>query len=253
MLSNIWNTVLYQPLLNSLAFLVSIIPGGDVGIAVIVLTILVKLLLFPFSQKSIKNQVAMTILAPELDRIKKSGVSKEEQAKLTFELYKKHKTNPFSGCLLVLIQIPIIFALYYVFFKGIKFDSGLLYSFVHVPEHINMIFLGIINLSGRSLSLAILAGFSQYLQAHFMPKLALSSNTNNSASSFSESFSKSMQMQMKYIFPFLVVWIAYSISGAIALYWITSNLFAVGQQIYVKKTEKGVLDEEVKILIKNNP
>ncbi len=250
MIHNIWNALLYQPLINALAFLVSIVPMGDVGIAVILLTILVKLLLFPFSQKSIKNQAAMTMLAPELDKIKKSGTSKEEQAKLTFELYKKHKTNPFSGCLLVLVQIPIIFALYYVFFKGIKFDSALLYPFVHVPEHINMIFLGIVDLSAKSLPLAILAGISQYLQAHFMPKLsAPASASTTSTDSFQASFGKSMQMQMKYIFPFLITWIAFRISGAVALYWITSNLFAVCQQLYVRKTEKKVLDKEVEILI----
>ncbi len=247
MIHNIWNALLYKPLINALAFLVSVIPGGDVGIAVILLTILVKLLLFPFSQKSIKNQAAMTMLAPELDKIKKSGVSKEEQAKLTFELYKKHKTNPFSGCLLVLIQIPIIFALYYVFLKGINFDKSLLYSFIHIPAKTNMIFLGIINLGAKSLPLAILAGVSQYLQAHFMPKPA---NNNSSAGSFAESLGKNMQMQMKYFFPFLITWIAYSISGAVALYWITSNIFAVAQQVYVNKTEKKVLDEEVDILIK---
>jgi membrane protein insertase Oxa1/YidC/SpoIIIJ len=112
----------------------------------------------------------------------------------------------------------------------------------------NMIFLGIIDLSKKSLFLAILAGISQYLQAHFMPKPNI---TASASSSFGDSFNKSMQMQMKYIFPFLITWIAYSISGAVALYWITSNIFAVGQQIYVKKTEKKVLDEEVKILIKN--
>src|SRR3989344_4971866 len=137
----LWDTLLYKPLINALAFVVSIVPGGDMGLAVILLTIFVKIVLFPFSQKAIKNQAAMSMMAPELDKIKKSGVSKEEQAKLTFELYKKHKTNPFSGCLLVLIQIPIIFALYYVFFKGINFESGLLYSFVQAPEHANMIFL----------------------------------------------------------------------------------------------------------------
>ncbi|MES3031976.1 MAG: YidC/Oxa1 family membrane protein insertase [Patescibacteria group bacterium] len=247
MIHDIWNALLYKPLINALAALVAIIPGGDIGIAVILLTILVKLLLFPFSQRSIKNQAAMTILAPELEKIKKSGVSKEEQARLTFELYKKHKTNPFSGCLLILIQIPIIFALYYVFFKGLNFDSGLLYSFVHVPEKINMIFLGLIDLSAKSLLLAVLAGISQYLQAYYMPKPNMSSS---GVGSFGDSFNKSMQMQMKYVFPFLVAWIAYSISGAVALYWITSNLFAVGQQIYVKKTEKKVLDKEVEVLIK---
>jgi len=235
MLSNIWNTVLYQPLLNALAFLVSIIPGGDVGIAVIVLTFLVKIILFPLSQKSIESQAEMNILSPELKKIKESGVSKEEQAKQTFELYKKHKVNPFSGCLLVLIQIPIIFALYFVFLKGMNFEGGLLYSFIHIPEHVSMIFLGVFNISEKSLTLAILAGVSQYLQAHFMPQPTPSSNTAGSIGSFSESFAKSMQMQMKYIFPFIIAFIAYSISGAIALYWITSNLFMVGQQIYVKK------------------
>lgn len=232
MISNIWNIVLYQPLLNALAFLVSIIPGGDVGIAVIILTILVKVVLFPLSQKSIESQAEMNVLTPELNKIKASGASKEEQARLTFELYKIHKVNPFSGCLLVLIQIPVIFALYYVFLKGINFQSGLLYSFVHVPSHINMMFLGLLDITKKSLVLAILAGLSQYLQAHFMPKPAASAGAS---ASFQDSFAKSMSMQMKYVFPFIVAFIAYSISGAVALYWITSNLFMVGQQIYVKR------------------
>src|SRR3989339_1514997 len=172
MLSNIWNVVLYQPLLNALAFLVSVIPGGDVGVAVIILTILVKVVLFPLSQKSIESQAQMSILTPELNKIKASGASKEEQARLTFELYKEHKTNPFSGCLLVLIQIPIIFALYYVFLRGISFENGYLYSFIHVPPNINTIFLGLIDITQKSAALGILAGISQYLQAHFMPKPA---------------------------------------------------------------------------------
>ena len=245
MLSNIWNLVLYQPLLNALAFLVSIIPGGDVGVAVIILTILVKVILFPLTQKSIENQAAMNILAPELNKIKASGVSKEKQAQLTFELYRKHKTNPFSGCLPVLIQIPIIFALYYVFFKGINFESGLLYSFIHIPAKMNMIFLGVVDISKKSLVLAILAGISQYFQAHFMPKLPTSPATSGS---FQESFGKSMNMQMKYIFPFIMAFISYT-SGVIALYFITSNIFAVGQQIYVNKTEEKRLVKEVNDLV----
>jgi YidC/Oxa1 family membrane protein insertase len=241
MLSNIWNAVLYQPLLNALAFLVSIIPGGDVGLAVIVLTILVKIILFPLSQKSIESQAEMNILAPEINKIKESGASKEEQARLTFELYKKHNTNPFSGCLLVLIQIPVIFALYYVFLKGINFDGGLLYSFVPIPPHINMLFLGLLDITKKSLLLAVLAGISQYLQAYYMPK---PSPSLNGSASFSDSFTKSMNTQMKYVFPFLIALIAYNISGAVALYWITSNLFMVGQQIYVKR------EKNFKIVIK---
>jgi YidC/Oxa1 family membrane protein insertase len=234
MIHSLWNVILYQPLLNALAALVSIIPGGDVGIAVIVLTILVKVVLFPLSRKSIESQAEMNLLTPQLNKIKESGATKEEQAAQTFELYKKYKVNPFSGCLLLLIQIPIIFALYYVFLKGISFQNGVLYSFIHIPAHMNMIFLGLINISKKSLILAVLAGVSQSLQAHYMPKPAISGNTNPS---FQDSFSKSMNMQMKYVFPFIIAFIAYNISGAISLYWITSNLFMVAQQIYIKKRE----------------
>lgn len=231
MLHNIWNIALYKPLVNILAFLVSVVPYGDLGLAIILLTILVKVALYPLSQRSIESQAQMAFLTPELNKIKASGASKEEQARLTFELYKTHKTNPFSGCLLVLIQIPIIFALYFVFLKGLKFDGGLMYSFIKAPVNLNMHFLGLIDISKKSIILAVLAGISQYLQAHFMPQPAISSNTGG----LGDSFQKSMQVQMKYLFPFVVGFIAYSISGAIALYWIVSNLFAVGQQMYLRK------------------
>jgi YidC/Oxa1 family membrane protein insertase len=239
MISHIWNLFLYKPLLNILAVFVSIVPGGDLGIAVVLLTILVKLILFPLSHRSIKNQAKMKLLEPELAKIKESGATKEEQAKQTMELYKKYKTNPFSGCLLVLIQLPIIFALYYVFLKGINFDSSSLYSFVAVPQNVNMNFLGILDISGKSLILAILAGISQFFQAYFMPKAPKVEKSNNKKdTSFQASFAKSMNMQMKYIFPFIVAFIAYNVSGAIALYWVTSNMFAVGQQIYINKKSK---------------
>jgi YidC/Oxa1 family membrane protein insertase len=243
MLHNIWIILLYQPFVNILAFLVSIIPGGDVGIAIILLTLIVKFALFPLSQRAIVSQAKMTILTPELNKIKASGKNKEEQAKLTFELYKAHKANPFSGCLLVLIQIPIIFALYYVFYKGIHFDGGILYPFIHAPaQGINMMFLGVINIGGKSIFLAVLAGVAQYFQAHFMPQ---PTSTGAGADSFQDSFSKSMRLQMKYLFPFIVAFIAWRISGAVALYWVTSNMFVVGQQIYAKRMVKHLIEPDV--------
>jgi YidC/Oxa1 family membrane protein insertase len=238
MISEIWNLVLYKPLLNVLAMLVSFIPGGDLGVAVIILTILVKVALLPLSQRSIKNQAKMKLLEPELNKIKASGASKEEQAKQTMELYKKHKTNPFSGCLLVFIQLPIIFALYYVFLKGISFNSESLYSFVSIPSTVSMNFLGFWDISGKSLILAILAGISQFFQAYYMPKAPEPSADAKKDGSFQATFAKSMNMQMKYVFPFIVAFIAYSVSGAIALYWVTSNIFTIGQQIYANKKSK---------------
>lgn len=249
MLSYIWNLILYQPLINALAFLVSIIPGGDVGLAVVLLTILVKILLFPLSQHQIRNQAAMNMLAPEIEKIKKGGASKEEQARLTFELYKKHKTNPFSGCLVIIPTIIVLIALYSVFIKGVSFDAHLLYSFINAPEQVNMLFLGIFDLTKESIILAVLAGVSQYFQAYYMPKPpAPSPSSKNPPDSFQANLTKSMNIQMKYVFPFIIAFIAYEYLGVIALYLITSNVFAIGQQIYVNKTEKKILVAEVKVL-----
>lgn len=237
MLVNLWNAILYKPLVNILALLVAVIPGGDLGVAIIILTILVKIVLYPLSKKSIEGQAKMNMLSPELNKIKESGVSKEEQAKLTFELYRKYKTNPFAGCLLVLIQIPIIFALYYVFLKGLHLDSSMFYSFVKVPENISTNFLGLIDIAEKSWLLAVLAGVSQFVQAFYMPKPAQSGSKEGS---FQDTLNKSLQMQMKYVFPVLVVFIAHSISGAVALYWITNNLFTTLQQIYINKKTKPI-------------
>jgi YidC/Oxa1 family membrane protein insertase len=249
MLTNIWDTLLYEPFVNLLAFFINIMPGGDVGLAVILLTILVKIALYPLSKKSIESQAKMNLLTPELNKIKASGASKEEQAKQTFELYKKYNTNPFSGCLLVLIQIPIIFALYYAFAKGIDFSGGnVLYSFVKVPEQMNMVFLGVLDLTQKSIVLAVLAGISQYFQAILMPKPV---STGAETGSFQESFAKSMQVQMKYVFPFLIAFIAYSVSGAIALYWVTSNMFAIGQQVYLNKKNQKAKDNSIVVEAKD--
>lgn len=244
MLINLWNTVLYEPLANILVLIVSVVPGGDMGLAVILLTILVKIVLYPLSKKSIEGQAKMNLIAPELNKIKESGASKEEQARLTFDLYKKYKTNPFSGCLLVLIQIPIIFALYYVFLKGLNLDSSIFYSFVKSPEIITTNFLGIIDIAEKSWVLAILAGVSQFFQAFYMPK---PSNQTNKIGSFQDTLNKSLQMQMKYVFPFIVVFIAHNISGAVALYWITNNIFTIFQQIYINKHTQEIKLEENKI------
>ncbi len=253
MIGSIWNFLLYQPLLNALVFLISIIPGGDVGIAVIILTILVKLVLFPLSQKGIKNQVAMNMMAPELDKIKKSGASKEEQGRLTLELYKKHKTNPFSGCLPQIATLIVILALYRVFIKGVDFNPALLYSFVHTPMHINVFFLGLIDITKTSFILAVLAAVSQYFQLHYMPQPPVSTSSDASAN-----FGKNMTSYMKYTLPVFIFIILYThilgitLSAAVALYFITNNLFTIVQQIYANKTEKKELDKEVEVLIKEN-
>ena len=117
-MSYLFNLFFYEPLYNGLIFLIGVLPRADIGIVVVLFTCIVKLILFPLSKKSVLTQIRMKEIQPELDAIKeKHKENKQEQALKVMALYKERKINPFSGILLIFIQIPIIFALYFVFFK----------------------------------------------------------------------------------------------------------------------------------------
>lgn len=243
-----FNAFIYEPLYNGLIFLVTVVPFFDVGLAVILLTCIVKLALFPLSKKSVQTQMAMKAIEPDLAKIKeKFKNSKEEQARETLKLYRQYGVNPFSSFLVILIQIPIIFGLYYVFFKGglPTIDTSILYSFTPIPSSVNMNFLGLTDISQKSLILAFLAGITQFFQARYsMPPIK--PREADAKPSFQEDLARSMSVQMRYVFPVIVFFIAYSISGAIALYWATSNLFAIGQELVMRKKFK------TKTIVQNN-
>lgn len=239
-MQTIWTNLFYQPIYNALIFIIDNITFGDVGFAVIILTIIVKLILFPLSKKSIRSQFLMKKIEPMLKKIKEDYPNKEEQAKKTFELYKQYKVNPFSGCLVLLIQLPVIFALYYAFYKGLALGTDPLYSFVSMPTNLHTMFLGVIDIHGKSLVLAILAGVSQFVQGYLMfPKKPKADPTVPAkAKTFQEQMSDSMSMNVKYILPIFIAFIAYKISAAVALYWVTSNVFTIIQEWYVKRSLK---------------
>src|SRR5574344_1451448 len=169
-MSALWNNLFYEPIYNLLIFIVNNITFGDVGFAVILVTLVVKLILSPLTLKSTKNQVLMKKMEPELNQIKKDFPNKEDQAKKTMELYKKYKTNPMSGCLVVLLQMPVIFALYYVFYKGLSVNTEIIYPFIQIPETLNTNFLGILDLGQKSLFLGVVTGFTQFIQGYLSSK-----------------------------------------------------------------------------------
>ena len=237
MKSGFFATVFYQPLSNTLVFLLSVIPGANVGVAIILLTLIVRGALLPLSHKSSKSQVKMRSLAPHLEKIKETHKdNKQEQARKTMELYREHGINPLSGLVLVIVQLPIIFALYYVFFRGLPDLSGEhLYSFVHLPETIDMMFLCVL-LSSKSIVFAVLAAITQYFQIKLsVPPVALVAGAKPS---FKDDFARSFNMQMRYMLPLVVFGISYSISAAVALYWTTSNLFSIAYELYVARKAK---------------
>lgn len=236
----IFSTVFYLPLYNALVLILSVVPGANVGVAIILLTFIVRGVLLPLSHKSVTSQAKMRSLAPHLEKLKeKHKDDKQEQARKTMELYKEHGINPFSGCLLVLVQLPIIFALYFVFFKGLpNLNTEHLYSFVHLPSAVSMMFLGLL-LSKKSLILAFLAAVTQYYQIKLsIPPMAPAEK--GAKPSFKDDFARSFNVQMRYMLPVIVFGISYSISAAVALYWTTSNLFSIAHELYVKRKAEAI-------------
>ena len=233
--SGFFSTVFYLPLYNALVLILSVVPGANVGVAIILLTLVVRGALLPLSHKSVTSQAKMRSLAPHLEKLKeKHKDDKQEQARKTMELYKEHGINPFSGCLLVLVQLPIIFALYFVFFKGLpSLNAEHLYSFVHLPTAVSMMFLGIL-LSKKSIIFAVFAAVTQYFQIKLsIPPMAPAEK--GAKPSFKDDFARSFNVQMRYMLPVIVFGISYSISAAVALYWTTSNLFSIAHELYVKR------------------
>ena len=236
-MSYIYHHFLVTPIYNVLVWLLTVLPFSDAGLAIIIITLLVRLALFPLSKKAVTAQVEMQRIAPELEGIKqKYKDNQEEQAKRTLALYKERGVNPFSGLLVLIIQLPVIFALYRIFlYTGFPhIDSTMLYSFIHAPFSVSAMFLGL-DLTKKSVILALLAATATFFQIRLatvnMPK-------PTGKPSFSNDLAKNMQSQMKYFLPLLVFFIAYKISGVIALYWLTTNLFTIGQEIVVRKKLK---------------
>ena len=237
LLISIFNTILYQPLFNALVLLYERLPGHDFGIAVIVLTIIIRLILYPLMIQSIKSQKVLSELQPKIQEIQqKYKDDKEKQAKETMGLYQKEKINPFGGCLPLLIQLPILIALYQVFWKGLQPEAMInLYNFVPHPGVIDPTFLGVINLGQASLILAVLAGITQFFQTKMITP---HQRTDKGQASKTPDFSGMIQKQMLYFFPIFTVFILWKLPAAIGLYWIVTALFSIFQQHLIFKQPK---------------
>ena len=239
MLSHLFNVALYQPLYNGFIGLIAAFPWLDAGVVVILFTVLIKLVLFPLSQKSVRSQLEIKRLQPEIDDLKlKLKDNKQEQALRTMKLYKERGVNPFSGVVLALIQLPILIALYMVFYRGglDVIHTETLYSFIKVPAQIDKMFLGLIDITTKSTVMAVLVAVGQFFQIRFtMPPKPAAKSDEKKTLSVQDELSKNMSFQMKYIMPVFMFFVARSLPSLVSLYLITSSVFAVGQEIYTKK------------------
>ncbi|MDO8499804.1 MAG: YidC/Oxa1 family membrane protein insertase [bacterium] len=238
---NLYHIVLYQPIYNFFVWLYNIIPGHDVGIAIILLTFFVRLILYPLTRASLKSQKAMQELQPKMEEVKKQfATDQQKQTQAIMELYKTNKVNPFSSCLPILIQLPILIALYSVMRNGLmsKDLAKDLYSFVANPQVINPLSLGFFDMSKSNVVLAVLAGAAQFWQAKTLVRQQPPKNAGAGAKD--EGMAAMMNKQMLYMMPIMTVVIGMSLPAGLALYWLFSTLFTVFQQIYMfKKPEAG--------------
>jgi len=220
---SLFNTIIYQPLFNLLIYIYNTVALKDFGLAVIILTVLVRVVLYPIFHKGAKDQAIMQRLAPKLNELKKKH--KDDKGKLateTMRLYKEHKVNPFSQfVLLILVQLPILIALFKIFSESIK----------TIPN-LNPQFFNLVNLALPSLILVVLAAVAQYFQV----RLSLPPQTSNKSFSKEEKMAKQMTFMTLYFMPVLTIVILYKMPSAIALYWLTTTLFSVIQQIIINKS-----------------
>lgn len=228
MIGNWFNVILVYPLLNLLVFFYHYIP--DIGIVIIIITILMRFLLLPSFHRSLKHQQALQALQPKMQEIReKYKDDKERQSKALMELYSVHKVNPLSSCLPILIQLPILIALYQVFIVSLKplVLQGL-YKFVPNPGTIDPAFLNFLDLSHPNYALAILAGVLQFFQT----KMSLPKSQANA-----DSMTKMMSNYTLYAFPILTIVIGIRFPAGLALYWIVNTIFGIVQQYYILRKE----------------
>lgn len=248
-----YNQLIFLPLYNGLVGIMNLIPGIDVGVAVIIFTCIIRLILFPLSKMALITQVKMKSVEPEISGLRKLYANnKQEQALKIMEVYREKKIKPFASVLLILIQLPILIALISVFYKIIPdVKPELLYSFVSVPSVSHTLFG--LDITGKSLILALITAVIQYLQLNFSvtarqqkeisAKIKKSGAELDTASQMADSINSQMKFTLPIIAFVSVYWIIPAsfpqAASIIAIYWSVSSLFTLAQEIYIKKRHIG--------------
>ena len=261
MFSFIWHTFFFDPIYNALIFFIDIFPGGDVGLAIVATVFMVKTVLLPVSIKAAKTQRIMKEIEPQLRELKETFKDdREKQAREMMSIYKTAGMNPFASIFLIILQIPLLIAMYFAVIglyppvvdgapiedigflsifageasKEIVINPDDLYTFVPVPVESNRFFLNQFDITEKSIILAIIVAITQFFVVKLtMPKML--PRKEGEKPDMKDEFMRNMQVQMKYVMPVLMGILAYSISVAIALYFLVTNITALLQEIFVRK------------------
>ncbi len=244
-MSQLFTTILLQPIVNLLVWLYQVVPGQDVGVAIILLTVIVKIVLYPFTHAQIKQQRALQEIQPKIEEIRKRlKDDKGAQSRELVALYAKEKVNPASSCLPLLIQLPVFIALYQALTIGLTSKGlAMLYAFVPNPGSINTLFFGLADLSKPNYALAVAAAAIQYFQTKQIIKppaatVALPpAEVKDAPAAKDESMSAIMNKQMLYMMPVMTIVIGVTLPGGLTLYWLTMSALTILQQWLVLKKQ----------------
>jgi len=239
----VWGTFLYQPIYNSLIYLISIVPNYNLGLAIILLTIILRSILFIPSQRGLESQKKLQELQPKIKKLQEKYKNNQEKiAQETFALYKEYKVNPFGSCLPLLLQLPILIALFYVIRTGLNPDNVyLLYQPLKGFDLsiIDSNFFGLLNLQERNIFvLPLIVASLQYFQLKL--SMAIKSKKKEEPTKNNKKNGKGNEMQMAsktmvYIMPVMIALFTASVPAGVGLYWGTSTTFGILQQLYVNK------------------
>lgn len=245
MISSVFNLIFFNPLYNLLITLSAFLPGYSFGGAIIVLTLLVKVVLLPLQHQALKIQKKMKILEPKLAEVKRlHSRDKGEQAKQIMALYRAHGINPLTTFWTILVQIPVILALFFVFQTGAALRPDILYSFVPQPEALSLIWLNFIDLTKPFIYLSLLVGLTQFIQLSLAAPAKLAPPQSKTKTGLPQDFARNLQAQMRYTLPVIIIFAASTLPAAIGLYWLTSNLFAIGHELVVRRESRELIDQQ---------
>lgn len=260
-----WNTFFYHPLVNALIFLYGIL-GHNLGLAIIGLTVVIRLILTPLTLPSLKTGQKMKELQPELNKLKeKYGKDKQEFAKQQLELFKTHGINPAAGCLPQIVQIVILIALYQAFNQVLLNTANIvdslnkiLYPFLQLPQNfvLNTRFLyldlakpdlftipaiKIFSFSFNQLPgiFLLASAATQFLSSKLMmPVTKKNAVVAQKTPGQTDDLASSMQTQMLYLFPLMTLFIGFKFPSGLVLYWLVFSLVMLIQQLYLNHGKK---------------
>jgi len=238
--TKLFRAFITKPFLNFLIFLASILPGHSLGMAIIILTLVVKFLLFIPTQHSLEGQKKMQKAQPLLDEIRRKY--KEDPKRMqeeTMKVWKEHGINPFQSCLPLFIQMPVLIGVFYTVRDGsvLALSRHLIYPmYQHLDWTFGTTFLGLNLLQSHAVIFAPLLVILQFIQMK-LTFAAAKKKKEQSGKTIPEA-DKSQQLQqqmMLYGLPLMIGVFAFQFPAAVSLYWGVSTLFAIGQQIYVNR------------------